>query len=91
MCDKHFGSYPLMRSHIKLVHKDQGVQCNLCNKYYCGKEKLRKHNILVHRTEIGSFHCDLCEKSYKQQCDLARHLKTHEHGKIGHLSFCRHV
>lgn len=55
------------------------VVCKICNKEqslkYCNTWK---RHYSFHFDDVRPHQCDVCDKSFKQSCDLKRHKKTHD-------------
>lgn len=70
-----------LRIHIKRVHRENKVTCEICAKEFLNKIKLKGHQLQVHVEK--KFECDVCRKKYKTKAKMKEHRATH----FGELRF----
>ena len=76
------GLYLDLKKHNENFHEKEGYQCEICEKTFPLKYRLKTHIKLVHE-ELRPFNCELCGKTYKRKQQLGFHVKReHEHVKI---------
>ncbi|XP_069132931.1 zinc finger protein 37-like isoform X25 [Argopecten irradians] len=75
-CGRGFRSYPSFNNHNRLFHR-RGLQCPICpicRKIYPFQHFLDNH--IKKHSEVRSFSCTRCGKSYKHKQTLREHLCT---------------
>ena len=82
-CGKKFTNSGNKNKHVKLVHEKKetnSYKCNLCDKAYNEKYKLKRHIESIHKG-AKPFKCKLCGHSSKYKSDLKSHIND-IHNKI---------
>lgn len=51
-------------------------QCEICEKNFDTKNKLRRHHNYVHNNTLKVFNCNVCTKFFPVQNILSAHIKT---------------
>lgn len=82
-CEANFGTVEELYQHGVDQHLnqpsypdiDQGIQCNICYKYFKTKTSLRNHQVLVYKPKIYS--CHSCGKAFECPSKLANHELIH--------------
>ena len=59
----------------KVIRKNSGLQCFICEKTFKEKSKLNRH-MLVHTGE-KSYVCSICEKGFSVDYNLKTHMRVH--------------
>ncbi|RDD44947.1 Zinc finger and BTB domain-containing protein 24 [Trichoplax sp. H2] len=72
ICGKTFKSYCNYRKHT-WTHRQSGIQCPECHRYFKSEKTLRSHSIL-HSTQVAIY-CSLCHRSLKNLSGFKIHLK----------------
>ena len=83
MCGKKFTNSGNKNKHVNLVHEKKetnSYKCNLCEKGYNEKYKLKRHIESIHKG-AKPFKCKLCGHSSKYKSDLKSHIND-IHNKI---------
>ncbi|XP_069132937.1 protein sister of odd and bowel-like isoform X31 [Argopecten irradians] len=73
-CGRGFRSYPSFNNHKRLFHRPD-LQCPICP--ICRKIYPNQNNLEIHykkHSEVRSFHCNKCGKSYKHKQTLKDHV-----------------
>lgn len=73
-CTKTFVSSKRLRMHLQIHKKSKPYQCTLCNSSFHMKKYLNSH-MLKHGE--GQFVCRVCDKKFRRQDVLHRHVKIH--------------
>ena len=55
----------------KLLFKDEGIKCNICESTFCWQSGLRAHMKSMH---TGKFKCDQCHWSFRSTEKLEEHI-----------------
>lgn len=86
-CGEEFKSSQLLRLHLADKHptRKQNFTCRFCSLQFSTRKACTSHE--EDHTEIYRFPCDLCEKKYTSEEDLAYHVKW-DHDKTGQCRFC---
>jgi len=76
LCHRSFTEASTLKEH-ELVHsKEKQFYCKPCDKSFKYKHGLRRHEAAVHLgNEWRPHKCDICEKSFRDKCDLAKHKR----------------
>ena len=78
-----------MERHIKIVHEGIKQQCDLCDKSYNTKARLRQHKAVIHDGKIPDIKCPLCDKLFQEASHLRRHTNdVHEKVKKYACDLC---
>jgi len=79
-CD-HFNCNYVGKTKPKLkLHQathEKKFDCNICEKLFSNKSKLRKH-ILIKHEDPDRFKCNVCDKRLNSKHSWRRHFQTHE-------------
>lgn len=82
-CDKGFANERLLRDHVR-QHVNH-IKCPLCD-MTCTTLATLKIHIKFRHCDERPFPCDFCERSFKNQHDLRKHMETHNEGAAYHCS-----
>ena len=63
-----------LKGHISSIHEGGTHKCDLCNKGFSSKDRLRRHVTTVHE-KLKNYKCTYCETAYGQKGDLNRHIR----------------
>ncbi|XP_063544885.1 zinc finger protein 845-like [Cydia strobilella] len=84
-CDFACSSKPVLRTHIRMVHRNlrfvRNHVCDTCGKAYMTKKTLEGH--MRSHTGERPFHCNLCSSTFSYEAALYNHNKlVHLKGKV---------
>ncbi|XP_048002891.1 zinc finger protein 425-like [Leguminivora glycinivorella] len=84
-CDFACSSKPVLRTHIRMVHRNlrsvRNHVCDTCGKAYTTKKTLEGH--MRSHTGERPFHCSLCSSTFSYEAALYNHNKlVHLKGKV---------
>ena len=74
ICGSNFKTLKLLRKHQD-IHQEDVSLCNLCEKTFTNKVKLKDHKRYVHSN--SSYECQECKKTYSNPQNLKIHQKIH--------------
>ena len=63
-----------LKRHIELKHFDIRLQCEYCEKSFCGDSSLRDHKAKKHSDQLKFYSCHLCSYRTEHKELLQRHL-----------------
>ncbi|XP_063371829.1 zinc finger protein 880-like [Cydia amplana] len=86
-CDFACSSKPVLRTHIRMVHRNlrfvRNHVCDTCGKAYTTKKTLEGH--MRSHTGERPFHCELCTSTFSYEAALYNHNKlVHLKGKVSY-------
>ncbi|XP_070572578.1 uncharacterized protein [Ptychodera flava] len=86
-CGKSFKTKKGVKSHIKMIHKQEFTlfSCNICGKQFKFKHHLKRH-MFVHKEK--SVTCQQCGRKYKSPFSLSMHMATHTEFKPFTCKYC---
>lgn len=83
-----------IREYLDPDNEGKGFSCWLCNKSYVAKKSLVKHQRQQHSRQIettdnsienqeiveqiNSYNCEKCQKTFKKEIELQKHMRIHE-------------
>ena len=68
-----------IRSHYLRYHVEKDNKCDHCEKSFGFLSDLRKHQKIVHG---GKVQCEICDKIYRSEVTLKKHMETHAEGYV---------
>ena len=70
------------------VQYDTNHTCEICEKVFNSKKKLKNHFSLVHDNRGKLFNCNICTKSFEIQSKLTFHIKNYfmKEGKLTNVA-----
>ena len=77
-CSKSYPTKSGLRNHFKNIHGKK-TTCELCNQTLSNSSSIRQHRKRFH-LEPKNYICDLCDKVFKTDTYLGKHVKT-KHSK----------
>ena len=78
-CEKTFDCKRKMLKHKNRFHSD-AAQCEECGKEFKLRYLLRRHVLMYHKNEIGSFPCEACGLIFDRKDKVQRHQQS-KHNK----------
>lgn len=88
LCGYHTAMKNSLLTHMKFKHTIDECICQVCNKIYANKDKLRIHTRLIHE-KISDFVCSICNTTYKYYQKLSQHIeRKHPLEKASILQAC---
>lgn len=84
-CNFKARSSTALRNHIMMKHMERRFQCFICSKKFGSKQNLEQHEV-VH-TGMTSWHCHICDTSFKRQHHFKTHLNSQSHKSKADFQF----
>ncbi|KAJ6630499.1 Zinc finger protein [Pseudolycoriella hygida] len=75
-CADHFVKRSELNKHLKTVHKDKTLVCDVCNQSFTQMQTLKRH-AKIHQSDQRNKLCPFCGKCFVRTDDLRRHLRIH--------------
>ena len=85
LCPKRFKTLSKLNLHYNIHTGDTLFSCDKCNFHCTFRSKFNAH---MAKHASGKYACNKCQRVYKRQYDLNRHLQKHEHRKIHRCRRC---
>ena len=77
-CDKSYKAPSGLRMHVKREHgPGTKVQCDICLQICSDKSNLSAHKRRVHGDAKKTHRCELCEKTFRFESDLRKHVRMY--------------
>ena len=83
-CEKVYHTKDHLKSHIKRIHDQERLQCDICSKLLSDRSTLNRH-MLYHGEP--QFQCNECPEKFREPRYLRRHQKVHT-GELADENVC---
>lgn len=81
ICSKPFNSRSALKYHLSVVHMFySNFKCDICDRTFPTRSYLLDHS--RRHSEVASFTCPHCKKSYKHKSNLGVHMKYNRCGNL---------
>ena len=96
-CEKSFTKLGPLKNHLKNIHSGAGLHnCTICKNTFFRESTLIKHLAKKHKDDNVTkltkkqqiFNCDSCDKNFRFQSILKRHIEIVHEGKRLKCNFC---
>jgi hypothetical protein len=84
--DIHPKSNEIKKNPIK--PRDQRLECDKCDYFCIRKYDMRKHMIGKHKELCQAKKCNVCDKTFLENCDLETHIKDNHEAKTFKCDEC---
>lgn len=75
-CSDSFFKKSDLNKHLKTVHKDKTLVCDVCNQSFTQIQTLKRHS-KIHQSDQRNKLCPFCGKCFVRTDDLRRHVRIH--------------
>lgn len=75
-CAEHFVKRSDLNKHLKTIHKDKTLVCDVCNQSFTQIQTLKRHS-KIHQSDQRNKLCPFCGKCFVRTDDLRRHVRIH--------------
>ncbi len=75
-CTEGFVKRSDLNKHLKTVHKDKTLVCNVCQQSFTQIQTLKRHS-KIHQSDQRNKLCPFCGKCFVRTDDLRRHVRIH--------------
>ena len=86
VCHKTFPQKINLIRHIKNVHEERNIECEVCQKKLKSQEMLKMH---LKRFHSSMYTCEICQQKFEQRTLLVSHKKIIH--KVNHCKLCDHI
>ncbi|XP_034654607.1 transcription factor grauzone isoform X1 [Drosophila subobscura] len=79
ICDRRFPNDSLLSTHVKMVHSNYGIMCDICAQVIRGRAAFKRHQ-LEHSGGASEpkVQCDICGSWHKNRHSLKKHVRRHK-------------
>lgn len=85
-CSEIFSKRSDLNKHLKTVHKDKTLVCDVCHQAFTQIQTLKRHS-KIHQSDQRNKLCPFCGKCFVRTDDLRRHVRIHTNERYGRIPF----
>lgn len=90
ICGKHLADAVELRDHIRFVHNNDRLKCQVCNLTFRSRQGLHQHKA-VHSGDNNIAFCQLCSKQFASVQSFKLHKQAKHEGRTYSCKYCQKV
>ncbi|XP_017865891.1 PREDICTED: transcription factor grauzone [Drosophila arizonae] len=77
ICERRFPNMSMLCTHVKMVHGNYGIMCDICAQVIRGRAAFQRHQLEHAGITEPKVQCDICGSWHKNKYSLKKHVRRH--------------